>query len=415
MRLFAFLLVCLWSLACVAKNATLSENDALTLFYQRNLDLIAAKYNIERARAQQIIDAAIPNPVISWDVTEISRRADFKHLGPATIVRIDQLIVTAGKRRLRMEGSALAAQAAEQDLRDAIRTFSNTVRHAFYSLLLAQKTGELAQDNRARFEEILRANHLRVKTGDIAESDFLRIEVEGLKVQSDLDNAMASVKQARAELAVLLGWPDNARGLVAQNAWLEPKDSGQDRGEDALIEKAIDQRPDLQAAKLRIEQSEKALELARRVRIPDVTIGADYSNDPSNNVRNSYGLGISIPLPIFYRQKGEIGQAVVDLNSAKLDFQRAEQSIHSDVVSSLAVLSSADAIVKRFRQEVLKRIETIRKTAEFAYSRGATSILDLLEAERNYKALMLEYYNALNSRSTAYADLLKAVGEEAER
>jgi cobalt-zinc-cadmium efflux system outer membrane protein len=81
--------------------------------------------------------------------------------GPGTIARIDQLIETAGKRHLRMESSQLGTRATEKDLQDAVRTFSNAVRHSFYGLLLAQKTLALTKDNLAHYEEILRANRLR--------------------------------------------------------------------------------------------------------------------------------------------------------------------------------------------------------------------------------------------------------------
>jgi cobalt-zinc-cadmium efflux system outer membrane protein len=395
----------------LAQGVVLTEQQALALFYERNMDLIAARYNLDQTKAEEIIAAAIPNPVFSLDVEELSPNNNAGQ-GPATIARIDQLIETAGKRRLRVEKSTLATQAAEGDLRDAVRVFSNAVRHSFYGLLLAQKSAELARDNLKRYQPILRANRLRLKAGDISESDFLRIEVEALKSQSDLDNTEAELKKACSELAVLLAWPERAMNFIAQDHWPEPKDIGQSQGEEALLKKALAQRPDLQAAKLRIDQSQKELSLARKLRIPDVTVGLSYAHDPGTPFLDTAGVGISLPLPLFYRNQGEIGKAEVNLNNAELEAQKVEQDARADVVSALAVWESAETIIQRFTGAILDRVTRVRRTAELAYSKGSTGILDMIQAERDYNAAMLEYYKALANRTLAYADLLKASGEE---
>jgi cobalt-zinc-cadmium efflux system outer membrane protein len=272
---------------------------------------------------------------------------------------------------------------------------------------LAQKTLALTKDNLAHYEEILRANRLRLQKGDIAESDFLRIEVEGLKAQSELDKATADLKKAHSDLAVLLAWPEHALQFVARDAWPMPREIGQSQGEDALLNKALAQRPDLQAAKFRIDQAQRDLSLARKLHIPDVTVGIGYAHDPSNLTLDSADVGISLSLPLFYRYQGEVGKAVVSLNNAQLQSQQAEQAVRA-----LAAWQSTHALVRRFEGDILNRILRVRKAAELAYSKGATSILDLIDAERNYKAIMLDYYTALNNRTLAYVDLLASVGEE---
>jgi outer membrane protein, heavy metal efflux system len=107
-----------------------------------------------------------------------------------------------------------------------------------------------------------------------------------------------------------------------------------------------------------------------------------------------------------------VGKAVISLNNAQLQSQQAEQAVRADVVSALAAWQSTHALVRRFEGDILNRILKVRKAAELAYSKGATSILDFIDAERNYKAMMLDYYTALNNRTLAYVDLLASVGEE---
>jgi outer membrane protein, heavy metal efflux system len=389
----------------------LSEAQALRLFYDRNLGLLAARYNLDKTRAGEVIASAIPNPVLNLDVYELSPSNNLG-FGPATSARIDQLIVTAGKRRLRMESSKLGTAASEQDLRDATRVLSNGVRKAFYRLLLAQKTQDVANDTVGRYAQIRKLNKLRFDHGDISRSDLLRIEVEGLKAQSELDKAEAELEAAQADLALLLAWPEGAMDFAAKGDWPEPVDVGQAAGSDRMLQKALNQRPDVQAAQVRVDQAEKNLSLARKLRIPDVTLGATYARDPGNPDLSTAGLGLSVPIPIFYNQKGEISQAVVDVNSAHLEVEQLTQSVRTEVIRTLAAWRSAERIVDRYRGDILNRVEDVRRSAELAYNRGATSILDLIDAQRNYRAVFLDYYTALNSRTAASADLIAVLGEE---
>ncbi|TRX03065.1 TolC family protein [Candidatus Methylobacter oryzae] len=419
---FKALMCLVFSLSAMALRAEagtgleVTEQQAIALFYQRNLNLIAANFNINDAQAQEIIAAAIPNPVFSFTVSSLNpnmARQPYNNAPlPAVSPQIQQLIETAGKRRLRIESSELATEAVSLDLKDTARVLTNAVRRSYYSLLLAQKVAQVASDNFERFREILRVNAIRLKVGDISATDFTRIEVESLKTQGDQDQAKSALNQARADLLLLLGWPENSLEISAVETWPEAKPEIAKAGQNQLAEQALVRRPDLQAARVRIEQAGKMLTLANRLAIPDVTVSAFYQRDPGNFFTDSGGVGISVPLPLFYRQEGEISKARVGLSSAELALKQTEQGVQAEVMKALAAWQSANAIALRFETAVVNRIETLRKAQEIAYQKGAVGLLDLIDAERNYRAMMLDYYTALANRSNAWADLLMAYGEE---
>jgi len=402
--------------AAVDGQLTITEEQAIALFYQRNLGLIAASLNIDNARAREIIAAAIPNPVFSFTVHELAPKAfapESRHLAvPALLPQIQQLIETAGKRRLRIESSELATEAVNFDVQDVARVLTNTVRRSFYNLLLAQKTVKVANNNLEHYREILRVNEIRLKVGDVAEMDFVRIEVESFKVQSDQDQARAALNQARADLLLLLGWPENSLEINAAETWPQAVPQIALAGQDQLVERALERRPDMRAARVRIAQARKVLTLAQRQVIPDVTISAFYDQDQGNQFPRTGGFGISIPIPLFYQQKGEISQARVGLTSSELALRQAEYDVRAEVMKALAAWQGADAIARRFETSVVMRIENLRKAQEIAYQKGAVGVLDLIDAERSYRAIMLDYYAALANRSKAWADLLMAYGEE---
>ena len=313
-----------------AEPVSISVDEALALFYQRNLDLMAAQYNIDQAQADAVIASAIPNPTFGFQLSELSSNLNYgsnasgcNHnasvsCGPAEYFSFSQLIEMAGKRGLRMESSGFATQAAESDFKDAVRIFSNIVRDAYYDLLQAQKNRWLAQEIVDHYQQITQANTLRLKNGDIAESDFLRVRMEDMRAQSDLDTAQTSVQQAQANFAMILRWPDKGMQFEAKELWPDVKDIGQQLSDDELINKALQVRPDLLADKQRKAQAEKELELARRLKYPDVTLTAGYARDPSNNALNSGFVGISVPVPLFYQYQGESDKAAVNARNDNL-------------------------------------------------------------------------------------------------
>ncbi|QSB02435.1 TolC family protein [Methylomonas sp. EFPC1] len=407
-----------------AQNVPISLDEALTLFYQRNLDLIAAQYNIDQSRADAMIAAAIPNPTLGVQISEISNRPNMgsnatgcNHdvnvsCGPAEYFSFSQLIEVAGKRGLRIQSSGFATQAAESDFRDAVRIFSNMVEDAYYDLLLAQKNRWLAQEIVEHYQTIAKANQLRMNSGDIAESDFLRVKMEAMRAQSDLDTAQAAVEQAQAGLAVILRWPNDSLHFEAKEQWPQIQDIGQNLSKDELMNKALQQRPDLLADKQRAAQAERELELARRLKYPDVTVNAGYARDPSNNALNSFFVGVSVPVPVFDQYQGQSDKAAVALNQNQLAVEQTELSIRNDVANALATWNSADKIVQRFQSGLLDDALAVRNSAELAYSKGATGVLDFIEAQRSYKNVMRDYSQAMINRANAYYDLAKALGED---
>ncbi|MDD5577864.1 MAG: TolC family protein [Methylobacter sp.] len=414
----------LTTLNVCGQGIAISVDEALAIFYQRNLDLIAAQYNIDQSRAEALIASAIPNPTFSFQLSELSRNLNkgssaigCNHnqnvsCGPAELFSFSQLIEVGGKRGLRIQSSGFATQAAESDFRDAERIFSNMVRDAFYELLQMQKNRWLAQEIVDHYQVISKANRLRLKSGDISESDFLRVRMEAMRAQSDLDNAQTAVDLAQANLAMILRWPDKSLQFEAKEQWPDLMNIGQNRPKEELISLALKQRPDLEADKLRAAQAEKELELARRLKYPDVNVTAGYVRDPSNNTLNSGFIGFSVPLPLFYQYQGETSKAGVNLNQSRLAAEQTELTIRNDVVSALAAWNSANKIVQRFQEGLLDDALTVRNSSELAYSKGATSVLDFIEAQRSYKIVTRDYYAAMINRTNAYFDLAKSLGVE---
>ncbi|MFO1418109.1 MAG: TolC family protein [Methylotetracoccus sp.] len=408
----ACLLAAIFASPGIHAELALSEERAIGLFYARSLELLSAAYGLDATRAEQIVAAAIPNPELNLYSQEIAPQYPDSSIGPAIYANLQQLIETAGKRRLRMESSELGTRAAENELLDTARTLTQWVRRAFFGLLLAQKNAETARDQLTHVEKLADAYKSRYEAGDIAERDLRRIELEVDKVRSDIDRIDADLTAARARLATMLAWPRGADGLVAEDRWPGSEAFGTLTDAAAASTQAIDRRPDIQAAKLRHDQAKKEVELAKAQAIPNVTILAGFGHDWGNIVTNAATLGLSVPLPLFYRNEGQIANAAARANDREVQVRKTENTVRSEVYTAIASWRSANSVVLRFENDVLKKAKYIRDSAEFAYAQGGTDIVDLIQAERDYRNAMLDYFQAEASRAFAYADLKTALGED---
>ena len=391
----------------------LTEDQTLSVFYGRNLDLISAAFGLETARAERIIAAAIPNPELNLYSQEIAPHYVDPRFGPAIYVTVEQLIETAGKRRLRTESSFLGAEAAESDLRDAARALSQQVRRAHYALLLAQKKVEVSEGQLEHVTQLVKANEHRLEVGDISERDLARIKVEAAKVESELDQSRADHAKAWAQLALLFAWPKDSEELKVADQWPSGETFRKHRSLAAATVAALDQRPDLQAARLRQQQAKKDVELAKAEAIPNVTVSAGFGHDWGNMVTNAATLSLHVPMPIFYQNEGQIAQAGIRSNDAEVAIRRTENSTRAEVATALAAWQATDAVVHRFETEVIKRAEYIRDSAEYAYGQGGTDIIDLIQAQRDFRAALFDYFQAQANRAFAYADLKMALADDA--
>jgi cobalt-zinc-cadmium efflux system outer membrane protein len=158
----------------------------------------------------------------------------------------------------------------------------------------------------------------------------------------------------------------------------------------AEIDKALDQRADVRAALARVAAAEKNRELARALRTRDVTGSVQFEHFPGDFSNNTFGVGISIPLFTNYYYEGEIRRAEIDLLSARDNQERVRALALGEINARRADLDSARERVQRFEGALLREAQRAAEAAEFAYSRGAIGVMDLLDSRRQLYATRLE-------------------------
>ena len=388
---------------CVAQGPSgLTLHEAEALWQQHSRELRLAQAAVGGAAADVQTAGQRPNPDVSLNALSISPSSGFgagglKDKKMDSQFRLDQLIERGGKRDLRVKGAEARLDAARFDADEAARQQLGTLRYAYYNLLLTQEKQKLARETADLYGKSADAGKLRQKAGDIAPVDLSRLQIDKARADSDARQAQTDLEQAQVELAYLIGQEADARQLRAVDGWpaLEEK---------ALEQAALAQRPDLEAARRRQTAAEADRDLARARKSRDVTVGVQYEHNLQNAPTNSYGFGVSLPIFIWHEYEGEIARAEADFDVARLQYEQQQAQALGQVAQARNALLSARDRNKRLENGLLADAERVAKAAEFAYTKGAMGLMDLLDARRTLRQIQIE-------AASARADYAKALSD----
>jgi cobalt-zinc-cadmium efflux system outer membrane protein len=384
-----------------ARDLTLADAEALLL--RNNRELVAARRAVESAQAQGQIAGARPNATLSVNTSSISSNPG---IGPGnlwqkrvdTVFRIDQPFERGDKRELRLDAAAGLQRAARNDLLDTVRQQLAALQGAYFDLKQAQDKAVALAESAELFSGTMSAAERRLKAGDLAPADVAKVQVDYERAQNDARAARADQVRAQLALAYLIGAEGEAAELRAADAW-----PAAERADAAAVERIIDSRPDVLAAQARVETAERARDLARAQRTRDFVLGAQFERTPGGLPENSVGFGIAIPLFTGYDFSGDIQKAEVDRYAAMDALARARAVAANELRRAASDLNASAERVARFDTSLLAAARRSADAAEFAFRRGAISVLEVLDARRTLRAVRVE-------ELAARTDYAKALG-----
>lgn len=411
-RSFRLLLVTLW-VACAlsqAQTTMITQDQAINLALEHNHALLANRTQIGQSEAMEITANLRPNPTFGADTQFIpifdpsQFTADNLNLTQQFDVGITYLFERGHKRQRRLQAARDATTVTRSQVTDSERMLVFNVSQQFITVLLAESSLRLAEQDLASFKQTVDISEERYKAGDISEGDYLKIKLQLLQFQTDFSAAQLARVQALINLRQLLGYSSVPADYdVVGNLEYVPVKS---RVED-LQAIALQQRPDLRAAQLGVTAAQSQILLAKANAKQDVSATYDFSHTAG---LNSASLFFSFDLPIFNRNQGEIARTNFAFTQAQEQKLAATDTVMADVENAYETLRNNDQIIQLYVSGYLKDAQSSRDISQYAYQRGAATLLDYIDAERSYRATELGYRQALASYLTALEQLKEAVG-----
>jgi len=377
-------------------------------FETNNPTLRAGRLQVDEAKAGEITASLRPNPQLSvvLDQFTVFNPSVLSANNAQWTPTVTQLIERQSKRHLRYQSAELAARSSQSDTQDLERNLLFNLRDAFVRLLAAKSVLQFSTDNLSYFDKVIEVNRERFKAGDISNIDFERVELQRVQLESDYQNALVSLRQAKLDLLALMNEKSSADQFDVAGEF-DFHDKLPELAE--VRQQALLIRPDLQSAERIVQKAQADHKLAWANGSTNPTVGLEYQR---TGPFNTLGIDFAIPLRIFDRNQGEKQRTQIEMDRTLRLREAVMAGVLRDVDSAHTALVSVVEVLKPYRDHYLPEATDVRETISFSYAHGGSSLLDFLDAQRAYRDTQLNYRNLIANYLSAANQLNFTVGRE---
>ena len=406
-RIFCIISFCLALPPALVSAEPLSLAHAVAMWRVANIDLKLAKHTINAAAADVSTADRRENPNLSLSSTSLSSRAGLGSGGlrsknADSVLRLEQLIERGGKREYRTQSAEARLKAARLDAEDGERTGLIQLHQAYWDLKLAFERERLTEATAQLSRDAALAAEKRLKVGDIGAADVSKLRVDTLRGENDARAAFGERQKSQLALAVLIGRSGDAETLSCTDDW---PDIGEFSANAVTTSVQWESRADVLAATARITAAEAALEGARSLGKRDVTVGVQFEHYPTAGdapPNNTWGFSIGVPIFASHAYEGESLRAAAELEQSRDQAERTQAMARAEVRRFANDYRASGERLQRLEMSLLPEAGKVATAAEFAYLKGATSLLELLDARRTLRQIQQD-------AATAKSDFAKAL------
>ena len=400
----------LTAVVALAAPVTITLEEAIQLALRNNHTLLAARTTIQQSLAQEVSANLRPNPQLSavWAYLPLYHPEEgfltYFHDSTEFDLGLNYTVERGQKRQRRLQAARDATAVTRFQVGDNERGIEFQVASLFINVQLAGSTLDLTRQNLASFQKTVDISDAQYRSGAVSENDYLKIKLQLLQFQTDVQQAQLARIQALSDLRQQLGYDAvpadyDVSGVFDYRPILVTLSE--------LEALALQNRPDLQAAQKGIDAANSQYSLAKANGKQDVTVGANYSHTSGVNAATT---SMNFPLAIFDRNQGEIARTRYAVTQAQEQQKAARGQVLTDVRDAYEGFLSNQRVVQFYLSGNLETSQRNRDISEYAYQRGASSLLDFLDTERSYRATQLGYRQALAAYLTSIEQLRQALG-----
>ncbi len=326
-----------------------------------------------------------------------------------TTVQLNQPIELGGKRRARVALAESTAALARGDLAALRQEVRAEVIAGWHAVLAAQQRQQLATTLAGLAAKGIEVAERQVAAGKVSPIDATRARLAAVDAATELNAAQAELAIARTRLGALVGRPGEALVLA----------SGHDPAPPALKPLAALLADAAQALPVRRARSQLAAQEAqtqveRAARLPDLTLSVG-SQKIDEVARRQAVVGVSLPLPLFNRNEGNLLAALRRSDKARDEVAAAETAAASDIGTAYTRYEQARNEAAMLRADVIPSAQSAYELTLTGFEHGKFAFLDVLDAQRTWARVQLRQWTATQEAWRAYADLARLAGAAIEQ
>ncbi|MDZ4020583.1 Cobalt-zinc-cadmium resistance protein CzcC [Pseudomonas sichuanensis] len=364
-----------------------------------NPDLAAARQEIGIADGARKQAGLIPNPEISYEAEDTRRSTS------TTTVRLSQTLELGGKRGARVEVATYGQTAAQLELDRRVNGLRADVVQAFYAALRAQTGLDLAKQSLELTERGLRIVDGRVRAGKSSPVEATRAQVQLAEARLQVRRAETEKATAYQELAQITGSAVTVFDRL-DSPTLSP---GLPPQAEELLSK-LDETAEMRQAVVQIDKSDASLGAEKAQRIPNLTVSVGSQYDRSVRERVNV-VGLSMPLPLFDRNQGNILSASRRADQARDQRNAVELRLRTETLTSLNQWTTAMQEVESYDKTILPSAQQAVDTATRGFEMGKFGFIEVLDAQRTLIVARGQYLESLAAATNARAQVERVYGD----
>ena len=384
--------------AAAATAEPLSLAKAIELALEGNPEVAAAKRQLEATEGQVLQGRSRPNPELAYSLEDARSKTRTQSW------QLNLPLELGGKRAARTKAAEKSREQAQAQLAELQATVRANVAAAYFDVLTAQERLVLARDSAALAKSSTDTVSKRVAAGKVSPVEESKARVAEAGVRVELAQAASEQRNALSRLFALLGRIDAPYTVLEGKAENLPSVPSL-----VDLQPLIASSPGVVLARIEVDRRKALTDLEQSKRVPDVTVsvGMQRSNETQRNVLL---FGVSVPLPVFDRNQGNLLEALKLEDKARDELQAATVRLHSEVAQARERLSTIIAEVQSLKQDVLPGAKSAYDAATIGFENGKFNFLEVLDAQRTYFTAKSQYLKALGEAHRAAADIDRLLG-----
>ena len=387
-RAFLFLLFLLLAGKMCAQQVagTLTLKEAEQRFLERNLSLIAERYNIDMAQAQVLQAKLFENPVISLEQNVYNRLNgkyfDFGKEGEA-VVEIEQVIHLAGQRNKQVRLEKINKEIAEYQFEEVMRTLRQELNEKFVEVYFLSKSIAIYEKEVNSLQVLLGGMKIQQEKGNISLMEISRLESMLFSLKKEKNERESDLLTTRGELNLLLNLPEDTQvQLSLDEEVLQQLDLSQLSFAD--LKAIINERPDQKIARSTVNASRANLKLQKSMAFPEFSVKGNYDR-VGNFINDYFAIGVSLSVPIFNRNQGNIKAARFSIQQAGVQQEYAANRADMELFTAYTSLEKATQLYQSTNMDLERNFEKLITGVNENFTRKNISLLEFIDYYDSYK------------------------------
>ena len=413
-RAFLFLLFLLLAGKMCAQQVagTLTLKEAEQRFLERNLSLIAERYNIDMAQAQVLQAKLFENPVISLEQNVYNRLNgkyfDFGKEGEA-VVEIEQVIHLAGQRNKQVRLEKINKEIAEYQFEEVMRTLRQELNEKFVEVYFLSKSIAIYEKEVNSLQVLLGGMKIQQEKGNISLMEISRLESMLFSLRKEKNERENDLLTTRGELNLLLNLPEDTQvQLSLDEEVLQQLDLSQLSFAD--LKAIINERPDQKIARSTVNASRANLKLQKSMAFPEFSVKGNYDR-VGNFINDYFAIGVSLSVPIFNRNQGNIKAARFSIQQAGVQQEYAANRADMELFTAYTSLEKATQLYQSTNMDLERNFEKLITGVNENFTRKNISLLEFIDYYDSYKETCIQLHEIKKDVFLAMENLNTAIGQ----